>query len=153
MASLKQARYVRAALPQADISIFYVDIRTLGRHERFYYDLLEDEKVSFVRGRVTRVRRDGESLELEVRETADGRPLAGRFDMVVLAVGVVPNLADAGLPGLHLETDAFGFVVDAPDDSGVFAIGCASRPADVARSVKSATAAALRAVGEVRRAQ
>jgi quinone-modifying oxidoreductase subunit QmoA len=153
MASLKQARYVRELLPQADVSIFYVDIRTIGRHERFYTDLLADERVSFVRGRVAGVRPDGEALELEVRETADGRPLLARFDLVVLAVGIVPNHADAPLPGVVLETDEFGFIVGASEDHGIFAVGCASRPADVSRSVKSATAAALRAVREARRAR
>ncbi len=153
MASLKQARYVREALPHADVSIFYVDLRTIGRHERFHYDLLSDEKISFVRGRVTSVRQDGEALELEVRETADGQALRARFDLVVLAVGIVPNCADAPLPGLDLETDEFGFIGGASEDRGIFAIGCASRPADVSRSVRSATAAALRAVGEARRAQ
>jgi quinone-modifying oxidoreductase subunit QmoA len=153
MASLKQARYVREALPQADVSIFYVDIRTIGRHERFHQDLLVDEKVSFVRGRVAGVQRDGEALEVEVRETVDGRPLRARFDLVVLAVGIVPNHADAPLPGVVLETDEFGFIVGAPDDHGIFSVGCASRPADVSWSVKSATAAALRAIRYARRAR
>jgi quinone-modifying oxidoreductase subunit QmoA len=151
MASLKQARYVREALPQADVSIFYVDIRTIGRHERFHQDLLVDGKVSFVRGRVAGVQRDGEALEVEVRETVDGRALRARFDLVVLAVGIVPNHADAPLPGVVLETDEFGFIVGAPDDHGIFSVGCASRPADVSWSVKSATAAALRAIRYVRR--
>ena len=150
MASLKQALYVREALPQADVSIFYVDIRTIGRHERFHTDLLADEKVSFVRGKVAGVRRDGEALELEVRETADGRSLRAQFDLVVLAVGIVPNHADVPLPGVVLETDDFGFIVGASEDHGIFAAGCASRPADVSRSVKSATAAALWAVRDAR---
>lgn len=153
MASLKQARYVREVLPQADVSIFYVDIRTIGRHERFHYDLLADERISFVRGKVASVRRAGESLELEVRETADGRPLRAKFDLVVLAVGIVPNPAGAALPGIVLETDEFGFITGASEDQGIFAIGCAKRPADVSWSVKSAAAAALRAVGESRRAR
>ena len=135
------------------MSIFYVDIRTIGRHERYHQDLLVDGKVSFVRGRVARVRRDDEALELEVRETADGRSLRAQFDLVVLAVGIVPNHADVPLHGVVLETDDFGFIVGASEDHGIFAVGCASRPADVSRSVKSATAAALGAVREARRAR
>ena len=60
MASLKQARYIREQNPDAKITIFYIDIRTLGRLEKFYYDLLEDENVTFVKGKVAEINEDPE---------------------------------------------------------------------------------------------
>ena len=35
-ASIKQATYIRALYPQAEITIFYIDVRTPGRLEEFY---------------------------------------------------------------------------------------------------------------------
>ena len=45
-ASLKQASYVRAACPDARITIFYIDIRTPGRLEDLYFKAASDGGVS-----------------------------------------------------------------------------------------------------------
>ena len=151
MASLKQARYVLEGLPEAQVTIFYRDVRTIGRHEGFHHDLLGNEKVSFVRGKVGRITQDGAALKVEVQETADGQPLADSFDLVVLAVGTVPNAPFEGIDGLDLETDEHGFLTGGSGDGGIHVVGCARRPGDVASSVRGATAAVLRAVRDTRR--
>ena len=100
MASLKQTRYVRENNPDAKVTVFYIDIRTLGRLEKFYYDLLEDENVTFIKGKVAEINEDPDSHELilEVEDTIAGERPDSRFDMVVLATGVVPNTADSPFP-------------------------------------------------------
>ncbi len=147
MASLKQARYVRENNPDAKVTIFYIDIRTLGRLEKFYYDLLADENVTFVKGKVAEISEDPDTHELilEVEDTIAGERPDSRFDMVVLATGVVPNTADSPLP-LDLETDEYGFLNGATGVGGVFAAGCATHPCDVSRATKESTAAALKAI-------
>ena len=74
MGSLKQARYIREQSPDAKITIFYIDIRTLGRLEKFYYDLLEDENITFVKGKVAEINEDPDTHELilEVEDTIVG---------------------------------------------------------------------------------
>ncbi len=151
MGSLKQARYVREQLPDAEVTIFYIDIRTIGRHEEFYYELLQDEKVRFVKGKVAKVNREGEALELQVEDTVGGKLLKESFDLVVLATGVVPNNADEQIPGAEVETDDYGFIVPGAERNGIYAVGCARRPTEVSRSVKDATAAVLKAIQDVRR--
>ena len=151
MGSLKQARYVREKLPEAEVTIFYIDIRTIGRHEEFYYELLQDEKVNFVKGKVARVNKDGAGMELQVEDTVGGKLLRESFDLVVLATGVVPNNADAPVPGAEVETDDYGFIVPGTERNGIYAVGCARRPTEVSRSVKDATAAVLKAIQDVRR--
>ncbi len=151
MASLKQARYLRNKLPDASISIFYIDIRTIGRHEEFYYQLLADDHVSFVKGKVARITPEASNLVLDVEDTLGGKLLQESFDLVVLATGVVPNQARHPLPGLDITTDEYGFIVEGVVRNGIYAAGCACRPTDVSRSVKDATAAALRAIQDVRR--
>ncbi len=149
MGSLKQARYVREKLPEANVTIFYIDIRTIGRHEGFYYELLEDDHVKFVKGKVAKVNEDGGKLKLDVEDTLAGKLHKDEFDMVVLATGVVPNNAEAPVEGAA--TDDYGFIFEGMERNGIYGVGCARRPIDVSRSVKDATAAALKAIQDVRR--
>lgn len=147
MASLKQARYLREQDENIEITVFYIDIRTLGRLEKFYYDLLGDEKIKFVKGKVAKIEEDAgtNNLSLVVEDTIAGEKPEREFDMVVLATGVVPEIAGMDLP-LNLTTDEYGFLNGATDVEGVFAAGCAQHPCDVSRATKEATAAALRAI-------
>jgi quinone-modifying oxidoreductase subunit QmoA len=147
MASLKQARFLREQNEGAKATVFYIDIRTIGYLEKFYYDMLEDENVSFVKGKVARVGEDAGSkdLTLDVEDTLSGQALHESFDLVVLATGVVPNTADVKIP-FELKYDAYGFVDGSTDIDGVYAAGCAKRPCDVSRTTKDSTAAALKAI-------
>jgi quinone-modifying oxidoreductase subunit QmoA len=147
MASLKQVRYLRQQNPEVRATVFYIDIRTIGRHEKFYYELLDDDHVTFVKGKVATVDTAGEhdDLLLDVEDTVTGANHHARFDFVVLATGVVPNTLDEKIPW-NVEYDPYGFVVGATAAPGVFAVGCARRPCDVSRATKDGTAAALRAI-------
>ena len=147
MASLKQARYLREKNENSKATVFYIDIRAVGREEKFYYDMLEDENVSFVKGKVAEINEDPASkdLMLEVEDTLSSEKLHGKFDMVVLATGMVPNTAETKIP-FELKYDDYGFIDGATDVDGVYAAGCASRPCDVSRATKESTAAALKAI-------
>lgn len=152
MASLKQARYVRDQYPEAKVTIFYIDIRTLGRLESFYYELLEDEGVSFIKGKVARINEAPQAgnLILDVEDTIAGQKPNPEFDLVVLATGIVPNTSDSPIP-FNLETDDYGFIDGTTDVEGVYAAGCVKHPCDVAQTTKEATAAALKAIQCLRR--
>jgi quinone-modifying oxidoreductase subunit QmoA len=146
MGSLKQVRYLREKNPDAKATIFYIDIRTIGREEKFYYDLLEDAQIAFVKGKVAAINEaEGDDLVLDVQDTMTRDNLHDRFDLVVLATGVVPNTADAKIP-FALTYDAYGFVDGSTDVEGVYAAGCAKHPCDVSRTTKEASAAALKAI-------
>jgi quinone-modifying oxidoreductase subunit QmoA len=147
MASLKQARYLREQNEDAKATVFYIDIRTIGRLEKFYYDLAEDANVSFVKGKVAKIEEDPETknLILEVEDTIAGEKPTRQFDLVVLATGIVPNTADAKIP-IDVEYDAYGFLSGATSVEGVYAAGCATHPCDVSRATKESTAAALKAI-------
>ncbi|MFC1545518.1 CoB--CoM heterodisulfide reductase iron-sulfur subunit A family protein [Gemmatimonadota bacterium] len=151
MASLKQARYIREQNEDATITIFYIDVRTIGRLERFYYDLLEDEKISFIKGKVAGISEgEGNNLILDVEDTIAGEKPAPQFDMVVLATGIVPNTADVPIP-LDLVSDEFGFLDGNTGVEGVYTAGCTRHPCDVSTATKEATAAALKAIQDLGR--
>jgi quinone-modifying oxidoreductase subunit QmoA len=147
MASLKQARYVREKNENSKATVFYIDIRTIGRLEKFYYDMLEDANVSFVKGKVAKISEETESkdLLLDVEDTLSGRNLHQSCDMVVLATGIVPNTVDVKFP-FKLKHDQYGFLDGATDIEGVYAAGCAKHPCDVSRTTRDSTAAALKAI-------
>ncbi|MFH1842730.1 MAG: FAD-dependent oxidoreductase [bacterium] len=147
MASLKQARYIREQHPDAKVTIFYIDIRTVGYLEKFYFDMLDDKQVAFVKGKVAAVEEaaGSDDLLLDVEDTLTHETLHDTFDLVVLATGMVPNDAGIELPG-DLQRDEYGFVTNETNVSGLFAAGCAKRPCDVSRVTKDATAAALKAI-------
>ena len=52
MYSIKQAQLLMGALPMADITIYYIDIRAFGKGYEEFYDRLLNEGVRFVRGKV-----------------------------------------------------------------------------------------------------
>jgi len=153
MGSLKHARYVREKVADAKISIFYIDIRTIGRFEHFYYELLDDENISFTKGKVAKITEDPatKNAVVEVEEVMGGGKISEQFDLVVLATGVVPSTADSPIPGVSLVCDDNGFLTDSPNGGGIFAAGCVKRPLDVSRSVKDSSAAVMKAIQIVRR--
>lgn len=148
MASLKQATYVRERYPDAEIYIFYIDLRAPGlRYEKFYKTIKEDEKVFFIKGKVAEVIEDSNSKNITVvaENAVTGEKIKQTVEMVVLATGMQPTAADARLPA-DLKYNNDGFIINDFDKDGMFAAGCANKPADVVSSNQNATGMALKAI-------
>ncbi|WP_045219116.1 CoB--CoM heterodisulfide reductase iron-sulfur subunit A family protein [Desulfonatronum thioautotrophicum] len=148
MASLKQVTYLRAQYPDAEIVIYYIDIRTPGRYDKFLQKIREDEKVLMVKGKVAQVTEDGATGDVLVmaEDIIQGLKKEERFNMVVLATGMEPSVAGTTLPAGMQQDDA-GFCIS--QENGVFSAGCAKMPLDVMRSAQTATGAALKAIQTV----
>ena len=144
-ASIKQATYIRALYPQALVSVFYIDVRTLGRLEEFYSTVAADEKVRFVKGKVAKVEEEPGTHDLLVaaEEVLSGKKKTQRFDLVVLATGIVPQTDR--LPK-EFTLDEFRFLSALEGKTGLYGAGCAHRPEDVSAAVQDATGAALKAL-------
>ena len=144
LASLKQSTYVREQFPEADIKMFYIDVRALGRLEDFYTRVKDnDSKLELIKGKVAKITKEGDGLKLEAEDTLTGKKTSAVVDMVVLATGMQP-VDGVSVPGM--DKDEFGFMVSDPDASGVVAAGCARKPVEVAQCVQDATGAALKAI-------
>jgi quinone-modifying oxidoreductase subunit QmoA len=145
LASMKQATYVRNQYPDAEVHIFYIDLRAPGRMEDFYTRVKGDEKCFFHRGKVGKITQgSGDNVVLEAENTLTGQITRMEVDLAVLATGMVPNTAQDP-PPLGTALDEFGFI--APDRrEGVIGAGVAVRPVDVAMSVQDATGAVLKAL-------
>ena len=151
LASMKQATYIRERYPEAEIHIFYIDVRSPGRMEDFYTKLQADEKIFFHRGKVGKITENpqNKNVILEAENTLTGNMTKMEVDMAVLATGMVPNTADDALP-VDIPLDEFGFIAPG-GGNGIFGAGVANRPVDVATSVQDATGAALKAITAGRR--
>ncbi|HQF23730.1 MAG TPA: FAD-dependent oxidoreductase [Polyangiaceae bacterium] len=146
-ASLKHACYVREAYPDSKVEIFYIDLRVAGTAEDFLARVQADQGVSFNKGKVGQILENPDTGDLTVvAEDIAGTSKTKRVeaDLVVLATGLVPELASVQLP-LAMTKDEHGFVVSNRPD-GLMAVGCARAPSDVVRTVQDATAAAARAM-------
>jgi quinone-modifying oxidoreductase subunit QmoA len=148
MASLKQATYVRERYPDAKIYIFYIDIRSPGqRYENFYQKVKEDENIFLIKGKVAAVAEDPATKKVTVtaENAVTGEKMHQEVDLVVLATGMQPTAANAPLSAaLQLTED--GFFLNDFSKGGMFATGCAAKPADVVTSNQNATGMALRAI-------
>jgi quinone-modifying oxidoreductase subunit QmoA len=148
MASLKQATYVRERYPEAKIYVFYIDLRTPGyRYERFYEKLKADQNIFFIKGKVAEVSEEPSTKNITVvaENAVTGVKIHQTVEMVVLATGMQPTAATAKLPA-NLTYNDEGFIVNDFETGGMFAAGCANKPADVVSSNQNATGMALKAI-------
>jgi len=142
MASLKQTTYIRDQYEDGESEVFYIDLRTPGRYEKFLNDIQADEKVTLTKGKVARVEElDGGDIQVTVEDVMSGKKLKKTFDMVVLATGMQPNGSGSKVSGMSYDADGF-----AVSSEGKQAVGTAKSPVDVQRSVQSATGAALKGI-------
>jgi quinone-modifying oxidoreductase subunit QmoA len=148
MASLKQVTYIRERYPEAKVTVFYIDMRTPGKYEKFREKVMDDENVHFIKGKVADIipEEDG-SVTVVAENAVTGEKVQEKVDMAILATGMAPSIQTEGA-SLGLQMDNNGFV---QSDEGMIAAGCAKKAADVVTSNQSATAAALKAIQASRR--
>ena len=144
LASLKQATYVKDQLPDAEVTMYYIDRRTPGRNEDVLLKVSEIEGVNLVKGKVGRIEQADGSLKLNVEDVANDVLIEAEADLVVLATGMAPAAEDLDL-SVFSKKDEDGFILD-DLEAGVTVAGVARRPEDVAASVRDATGAAARAL-------
>ena len=147
MASLKQSTYVTERFgDDANVSVYYIDIRAIDRFEDFYQKVQADPSVTFIKSKVARISEDDNGNPVCWGVNTEGyKRYTTPHDLVVLAVGMEPSVKGINIPG-HIVADSSGFIEADPANGAVFGAGCASNALDVNRAVQSATAAALRAI-------
>jgi heterodisulfide reductase subunit A2 len=156
MYSLKQNQLIMGALPLADVTVYYIDIRAAGKGYDEFFEQSKAMGATFVKGRVASITEtDDANLVLRYEDVEHGGVIAeAEYDLVVLAVGVQPN-ADAGrlfAPG-ELALDEHAYVDEVDEDlnpgvtsiPGVFVAGAASGAKDIPESILHAGAAVAQA--------
>jgi quinone-modifying oxidoreductase, subunit QmoA len=150
MATFKQMMYIRDRYPDAKMYVFYIDLRTPGKYEKFREKMTSDKNAFFVKGKVAEIIPESDGGVTVVAENAvTGEKIRQKVDMAVLATGMQPSLGVDGAP-VSLNMDNSGFVIS-DYEKGMISAGCAKKAADVFTTTQSSTAAALKAIQISRR--
>ncbi len=152
MATFKQMSYVREQYPDAKIYVFYIDLRTPGKYEKFREARMADANAEFIKGKVAEIIPEDDGVVLIAENTLTMEKLSQKVDLVVLATGMQPALQLQGEIPAGLTMDPNGFVIS-DEIQGVFAAGCAKKASDVVTTTQNSTAAALKAIQVSRRAR
>ena len=160
MFALKEAIVTRERFGEdIETTIFYMDMRTMGKdYERYYLRARDEFGVRFVRSRPHSVLRPEGAENLVVTYSTDSGAgnLTEEFDIVVLSTGF--RVADdvRALAGrLGLELNASGFPVTdnfnpvATSVPGVYVAGVIEAPKDIPETMVQASAAAIMAAGDL----
>lgn len=160
MTSLKQAAYVRGANSLAKVYIFYRDMRTPGKYERFYQKMQDDDGVFLTKADITAVApMDDGAVAVTAANTLLGEEIKVKADLVVLAAGMESAAKNGGAlklryrQGPELPELNYGF----PDShficfpyetrrTGIYTAGAVRQPMDSAMAETDAGGAALKAV-------
>jgi quinone-modifying oxidoreductase subunit QmoB len=89
--SLKQARYVTDANPDAVAIIVYKDMRTPGKLEYYYKEAQSAPGLMLTKGEVTGIREEYDKLIVTIENSLLGEKVEIETEMVVLATGMVPT--------------------------------------------------------------
>ncbi len=157
MYSIKQAQLLMGALPLADITIYYIDLRAFGKG---YEEFMQQSKrmgVNMIKGKIAQIneKEDGSGdLVLRYEDVTTGKLKEAKHDLVVLSIGALPNNEIASsFKKQTLELDELNYVKQVDElvspsrtsIEGVFMAGTVAGPRDIPDSILSAGCAATEA--------
>ena len=151
MAAIKAAIIAKEHDPNIRATVFYIDIRAVGKEFEDYYLRARKLGVRFIRSKIASVSElpDG---SLEVKYDTDRGTASKQFDLVVLSVGFdLGATAKRTAKALGVELDEHGFTKGigfnsmATSNPGVFACGIITGTKDIPDTVAQASGAAAQA--------
>ena len=155
MNTIKDSLLINEHYPDAQIYVFYIDIRAFGKGFEDLFRRSKEAGVHYIRGLPGEVIEDPttNNLKLRVENTTTSLVEEYDLDMVVLSVGLQPRDDLKDLTNIvNISQTADGFVmeahpklrpVDAPT-AGIFFAGCVEAPKDIKDSVTQGSAAVAR---------
>ena len=157
MYAIKQAMLLSGALPLADITIYYMDIRSFGKGYEQFFENAKAMGIEFVKAKVARITEDEDQNPIVRVELVDeySHIAERQHDLVVLSVGMLPGYNPQAMYGVPVAEDGF---MDIPDynvnpavtyQEGIFAVGTATGPMDIVDTIMTAGAAASSAAAYI----
>jgi heterodisulfide reductase subunit A2 len=137
--------------------VFYMDIRAGGKgYDEFVRRAIEESHALYLRGRVSRITRNGDTIRVQGMDTLSGETVSIDADMVVLATAMRAQPGIASLAQkLSVSYDQHGFLNEAhpklrpveTNTAGIFVAGACQAPRDIPDSVAMASATASKVLG------
>jgi heterodisulfide reductase subunit A len=155
MNTIKDSLLIKEHYTDAEIFVFYMDIRAYGKGFEDLYRRSKEEGVHYIRGFPGQVSEDHATRNIRVRveNTTTCQVEEHELDLLVLSVGMQPDSGLKKLSGLlNVSLTSDGFVMEAhpklkPVDAptpGIFFAGSVEAPKDIKDSVTQASAAVSR---------
>ncbi|MHA1681332.1 MAG: hydrogenase iron-sulfur subunit [Promethearchaeota archaeon] len=153
MYATKDAVLTKEHEPSIDVTLFYNDIRAIGKnHEEFIERAKDEYNVEYMRGIPGDVREDPGTHDLIVKHAnlITGEVETRQLGLVILCNAVVPSEGTAELSKiLGIGTNSFGFFKSRDPINellstrdGIFLVGSCQSPDDISNSVSKAHGAA-----------
>jgi len=151
MYATKQAMVSKDRAPGVEITVFYMDIRPIGKdYERYYETAKSRYGIHYTRSAVSALRELQQSKNLIIAHGGDDGMIADdTFDLVVLSVGFTPPRGAKELAermGIALNDGGFcrteEFTPTAASRPGVFVAGAFKAPKDIPDAVVEGSSAA-----------
>ena len=157
MYAIKQAMLLAGSLPLADITIYYMDIRTFGKGYEQFFQIAKTMGIQFIKGKVASIKQDeNQNPVLRVELIDEGsRIVENTHDLAVLSVGLLPYYDPEAVFSVSLGDDGF---VDIPqanvypcvtERNGIFVAGTSAGPMDIVDSIIMSGSAASEAAAYI----
>lgn len=152
--AMKLAGLIKYQIPDARVTIFYIDLQTAGKGFAQFYEKYK-ESIRFVRGvPVEILRSESGGLDVRFEDISQGRVCRDTFDLVVLSVGISPKKSSwdlARILGINLADDGFLATANTlrtneTNVDGIFLAGACQGPKDIPDSIAHGIAAASKAM-------
>ncbi|HDP99863.1 MAG TPA: CoB--CoM heterodisulfide reductase iron-sulfur subunit A family protein, partial [bacterium] len=161
MNAMKDALLIHEHFPNAEMKIFYIDIRAFGKgFEEFFERAANLDKLTFIQAKPAKIVEDPDTgktvITYENIET--GKIEKEHVDLAVLSSALIPPSSNKKLTELlQIEQDKDGFIKQAdpcsdPLDTsreGIYICGCAISPKDITDAIADASGAAVRAARHI----
>ena len=154
MHATKEGILAKEHIPDADVSLFYTDIRAFGKEFRAFVNRARDEYgLNYIRAKPAEVREDPDTGDLHFwyEDTLTGEIKKYETDLLVLCTALTPSKDNSELAKtLGIEVDEYGFFVK-PDPisaplntsrEGVFICGFCQSPKDIPDAIAEASGVA-----------
>jgi heterodisulfide reductase subunit A2 len=153
MYSIKNALLIQSDLPNAEISIFYIDTRAFGKNYEQFLRKAKDSGIKFIKAKpVIKGSGPEQSVILRYEDQEDTIGIVEEeFDLAVLSLAIVPAWSPEGRVNVTLSEDGFmssAYPKMAPaltNMEGVFIAGVVSGPKDIVDTIIEAGSAAMEA--------
>lgn len=151
--STKDSIITKEHAPDVDVTIFYNDLRTIGKgHEEFFVRAEGEYGVRYIKSLIASIDEDPESqgLIIQYEDMGEGVSKTEAFDMIILCPAVIPSHGSTKLgKALNLKVDEHGFF-ESKDSAnilqssvdGIYLVGSCQSPEDISHSVAKASGAA-----------
>lgn len=145
--ALRLARIINHRSPEADVTIYYIDIQNFDKTFTVLREELENSNIHFVRGVPFSIEQLANGKLKLLIESVNGKDSAALHDMVVLSVGLGPASGSEKIAEFFkIEQDEFGFFRRSRNSSehkNIFVCGTCKEPQSIPESMASARAAAV----------